>query len=216
MQRSSKCSQMTASPLGQSHSSGNRGTQDVPGSFMTSRGGPRTEDNVRLRILPPVLARAEGLPEARGEASLPPRISPHSLRHTFASLLFAIGEDPVSVMRLLGHTDPAFTLRVYAHSTDGGADECERLRELADGYEVVGEARREFERHRCDPACGAEWVLDVLNRRAHGSRPGDLHREPLPGAVKVPAEIADPVTHAVGLYLSRGASIEARRAAVPS
>jgi hypothetical protein len=43
---------------------------------------------------------------------------------------------------------------------------------------------------------------------------GDLHREPLPAGVKVPAEIADPVTHAVGLYLSRGASIEDRRAAV--
>jgi hypothetical protein len=42
----------------------------------------------------------------------------------------------------------------------------------------------------------------------------DLHREPLPASVAVPAEIADPVTHAVGLYVSRGASIEDRRAAV--
>jgi integrase len=42
-----------------------------------------------------------------------PGITPHSLRHTFTSLLFAIGEDPVSVMRQLGHIDPAFTLRAY-------------------------------------------------------------------------------------------------------
>jgi Phage integrase family len=64
---------------------------------------------------------------------LPPGITPHSLRHTFTSLLFAIGEDPVSVMRQLGHTDPAFTLRVYAHSMGRGADERERLRALTDG-----------------------------------------------------------------------------------
>ena len=96
--------------------------------FRTIRGGPRTKDNVRLRILRPVLSRAEELLEQRRQASLPPGIAPHSLRHTFASLLFAIGEDPVSVMRQLGHTDPAFTLRVYAHSMSGGTDERGRLR----------------------------------------------------------------------------------------
>lgn len=153
-----------------------RDRRDRPGAkelvFMTSRGRPRTKDNVRLRILRPVLVRAEELLEARGEASLPPCVSPHSLRHTFASLLFAIGEDPVSVMRQLGHTDPAFTLRVYAHSMGAGADERERLCELADGYEAVGEATYKFERRRCDPACGAEWVLNILNRRALGSGPG--------------------------------------------
>ncbi len=140
--------------------------------FTTLRGGPRTKDNVRLRILQPVLARAEGLLEARGQAQLPPAITPHSLRHTFASLLFAIGEDPVSVMRQLGHTDPAFTLRVYAHSMGGGHGDRGRLRELADSYEVVGEAAIRFERDRRDPACGAEWVLDDLNRRVPGLGPG--------------------------------------------
>ena len=58
----------------------------------------------------------------------------------------------------LGHTDPAFTLRVYAHSMVGGPDERERLSAIADGYEVVGESTREFERHRVDPFRGAEWV----------------------------------------------------------
>jgi integrase len=101
--------------------------------FRTSRGGPRTKDNVRLRILLPVLALAEKLLESRGRASLPPGITPHSLRHTFTSLLFAIGEDPVSVMRQLGHTDPAFTLRAYAHSMSRDASERERLRALTDG-----------------------------------------------------------------------------------
>jgi hypothetical protein len=109
-----------------------------------------------------MLARAEELLEERVQASLPSGLGPHSLRHTFASLLFAIGEDPMSVMRQLGHTDPAFILRVYAHSMVGGPDERERLRELVDGFEVVGEATQEFERHPVDPFRGAEWVASQL------------------------------------------------------
>lgn len=61
-------------------------------------------------------------------------------------------------MRQRGHTDPAFTLRVYAHSMSGGAYERRRLRAIADGYEVVGEADLKAERDRLPPADGAEWV----------------------------------------------------------
>jgi integrase len=42
-------------------------------------------------------------------------VSPHALRHTFASLLIAQGRDPVFVADQLGHSSPAITLRVYAH-----------------------------------------------------------------------------------------------------
>lgn len=138
--------------------------------FHTSRGGVRTKDNIRLRILMPVLARAGELLEARSQASLPPGITPHTLRHTFASLLFAIGEDPVSVMRQLGHTDSAFTLRVYAHSMSGGAGERERLKELA-RYEAFGETPLRFEGDRCDPARSAEWVSRL---RPQNRRPSEL------------------------------------------
>lgn len=137
--------------------------------FKTRRGGVRTKDNVRLRILAPVLVRARELLEARGLASLPDGIGPHSLRHTFASVLFAIGEDPVSVMRQLGHTDPAFTLRVYAHSMSGGPGERERLEELA-CCQAFGKTPLWFERDRCDTARSAEWVLRLRppNRRPPG------------------------------------------------
>jgi integrase len=43
-------------------------------------------------------------------------LTPHKLRHTFASLLVALGTDPGVVMDELGQTDPGFTLRVYRHS----------------------------------------------------------------------------------------------------
>jgi hypothetical protein len=47
----------------------------------------------------------------------------------------------------------------------GGAEERERLRRLAEGYEVFGEATREFERHRPDPARGGEWVAFQLEHK---------------------------------------------------
>ena len=39
----------------------------------------------------------------------------HVLRHTYASVLLAAGESIVTVSERLGHSDPAFTLKVYAH-----------------------------------------------------------------------------------------------------
>jgi Phage integrase family len=41
------------------------------------------------------------------------RVTPHSLRRTFASLRAANGDDPVYIAEQLGHTDPRFTLTVY-------------------------------------------------------------------------------------------------------
>jgi integrase len=77
-----------------------------------------------------VIARANELLEARGSVPLPDGLSPHKLRHTFASILIACGEDPASVMYQLGHTDPAFTLRVYAHVMRRGQTERRRLQAL--------------------------------------------------------------------------------------
>ena len=45
------------------------------------------------------------------------RISPHVLRHTFATRLIEAGADAKSVSKILGHTNVAFTLRKYV-STD--------------------------------------------------------------------------------------------------
>lgn len=42
----------------------------------------------------------------------------HGLRHTFASLLIAQGEDVGWVAGQLGHTDPTTTLRTYQHLFD--------------------------------------------------------------------------------------------------
>jgi len=54
----------------------------------------------------------------------------HALRHFYASALLDAGESIKAVSRYLGHSNPAFTLRVYTHLMPGGED---RARRAIDG-----------------------------------------------------------------------------------
>jgi hypothetical protein len=102
--------------------------------FTTRTGAPRDRYNLRQRVVLPVARTAAGLLEGREDAQpLPAGVSPHKLRHTFASILVALGNDPAYVMGQLGHTDPAFTLRVYSHMMRRDAGERDRLRALVGG-----------------------------------------------------------------------------------
>lgn len=105
--------------------------------FPTGTGGRRDKDNLRSKVLAQVFARASEVLEQRGRVPLPKGLTPHKLRHTFASVLVACGEDPTSVMHQLGHTDPAFTLRVYAHLMRREPGERGRLKALVNGERVV-------------------------------------------------------------------------------
>jgi integrase len=70
-------------------------------AFPTEGGGRR--DNTGLgMLLKAVFELAEGLLRDRGQQPLPRGLSPHKLRHTFGSILVALGEDPISVMAQLG------------------------------------------------------------------------------------------------------------------
>jgi integrase len=62
----------------------------------------------------------------------PGRLSLHSLRHGFASLLIAGGLDVVFVSRQLGHANPTVTLSTYAHLF-ARADHAEAARSALDG-----------------------------------------------------------------------------------
>jgi integrase len=101
--------------------------------FPTARGGRRDKDNINKRVLKPVLARADALLAERKEHPLPRGVTPHKLRHTYASVLIALGRDPRYVMEQLGHTDPKFTLRVYAHVMRFSEEDRARLKALAEG-----------------------------------------------------------------------------------
>lgn len=95
----------------------NRGSVTPAGYvFATREGGRPAKNNLRPRVFNAAVERANANLERADLVPLPAGLTPHKLRHTFASLLFALGEDPVHVMGQLGHTDPAFSLRVYAHA----------------------------------------------------------------------------------------------------
>jgi integrase len=101
--------------------------------FPTSSGEPSSADNLRSRVLGATVKRANANLAKRKLAPLPERITPHSLRRTFASVLYALGEDPGVIMDEMGHTDPALALRVYRQAMRRGEDEKAQLRALIDG-----------------------------------------------------------------------------------
>jgi integrase len=81
----------------------------------------------------------ERLNECRMEP-ISERVSPHSLRRTYASMRAALRDDPVYIAEQLGHTDPGFTFRVY-----------QRRRSVATGSPAPT-LRRSIE-----PSGGREW-----------------------------------------------------------
>jgi integrase len=105
--------------------------------FPTGTGGHRDKDNLRNRVLAPALGHADQLLRQREQRPLPAGVTPHKLRHTFASILVALGWDPASVMTALGHADPRLTLRVYTHLMRRGAGERQRLADLVNGDRLV-------------------------------------------------------------------------------
>jgi integrase len=124
--------------------------QDAPQAsyvFATRDGGRMSPDNFRSRVLGrPALTvgdekkpgtgavgRANKRLEGEGLPPLPGRITPHSLRRTFCSLLYALGEDPGTVMDEMGHTDPELALRVYRQAMRRGETEKAQLRALVEG-----------------------------------------------------------------------------------
>lgn len=53
-------------------------------------------------------AKLAGIPESHW-------LTPHELRHTYASMAISAGMSPVDLARQIGHADPGFTLKRYAH-----------------------------------------------------------------------------------------------------
>lgn len=112
------------------HKAGARDARPDALVFATSEGTPQTATNVRRRVLAKAVEKADER-LAKAEASpLPERLTPHSLRRTFASLLFALGRTAPEVMDQLGHTDPKLTLRIYARAMRRDARETRSLRAL--------------------------------------------------------------------------------------
>ena len=117
------------------HKAASERTRPNDSVFVTAAGTARSRHNLRQDVVDAAVAHAHRLVEERGMQPLPLGITPHKLRHTFASILVAIGKDPTYVMQQLGHTDPAFTPRVYAHAMRRSEDEREQLKALVEGHD---------------------------------------------------------------------------------
>jgi hypothetical protein len=147
--------------------------------FGTARGHRQSESNVRQRILAPAIKLADESLAKDGQAPLPGGITPHALRRTFASLLYALGENPPTVMAEMGHTDPGLALRIYAQAMRRDESEQNRLRALVSGVElsVVG-SRAESEAATEAPERAEESEKprksEAFTRAAEGARTLDL------------------------------------------
>jgi len=74
--------------------------------FVTRTGRRQSVTNVDHRLKTAIKAANEQLTEL-GIEPIGERVSPHSLRRTYASLRAALRDDPVYIAEQLGHTDPA-------------------------------------------------------------------------------------------------------------
>jgi integrase len=101
--------------------------------FATRTGRPIDASNVRQRVLAAALDRADLALRDKGLPQLPAGLTPHAMRRTFASLLFALGESPPYVMHQMGHTTAAFTLALYAKAMDRREGGRVKLVALANG-----------------------------------------------------------------------------------
>jgi integrase len=86
-----------------------KGREDVV--FAWSDGGVLRSGNFRTRFFAPAVERMQ---ERDAEF---PKITPHDLRHTAASLAVSAGANVKAVQRMLGHASAAMTLDVYATSS---------------------------------------------------------------------------------------------------
>lgn len=106
--------------------------------FETTRGRKDSASNVRNRMLAPAVEAANAALAEADRDPLPDRLTPHSLRRTFASVLVALGEDPAYGMAQMGHTHAGFTLSVYARAMRRRDGDRDALRDLVGGR--IGEA----------------------------------------------------------------------------
>ena len=84
-------------------------------AFPNRNGRRQTPSNVGRRFKT-VVRHANARLDRLGLNPIDAGATPHSLRRLYASLRFALGDDPVYVAQQLGHTDPTFSMKVYARA----------------------------------------------------------------------------------------------------
>lgn len=101
--------------------------------FPTRRGTTRDRNNVRSRVLAGAIGRANKKRAEDGWPPIQPGVTNHTLRRTFASLLYEAGASPAYVMSQMGHSSSALALEVYARKMDRQRDTGARMDALIRG-----------------------------------------------------------------------------------
>jgi integrase len=113
--------------------------------FPNGAGKPEDHANLLHRGFYPALRRA-GLRKIRF----------HDLRHTYASLLIANGENVKRIQSLMGHSSATVTLDVYGHLMPGGGGQvADRLGALV----FRGSGSKTVERDELELADGAQPLV---------------------------------------------------------
>jgi integrase len=104
--------------------------------FATSSGRKENPTNVRRRLLAPAVKNANARLEKDEEQTIPERLTPHGLRHTFATVRLYLGEEAGYVADQMGHADPGFTYSRYYKRFRRRDGEADRIRALIYGEPV--------------------------------------------------------------------------------
>jgi integrase len=102
--------------------------------FATRNGTARNRSNITRQILAKAIERANKKRAEKKLASIQ-GVTNHSLRRTFASLLYEAGASPAYVMAQMGHTSSALALEVYTKVMERKRDTGERMDALIRGAE---------------------------------------------------------------------------------
>jgi hypothetical protein len=101
--------------------------------FATRQGKLIGKDNLRNRVFAAAVDRANANLTQAGRQPLPVGLTPHDLRRTFVSVLFALGEDLPYVMDQVGHADSRMTTGIYMKVMRRDEGHKDALRALVDG-----------------------------------------------------------------------------------
>jgi len=132
--------------------------------FATASGRKWSESNVNHRVVGWSVEAANERLRVAGQRPMP-RLTPKSLRATFASMLYTLGAPKPSILDQMGHASEDVTLRHYAKAWDPG--DSERLHAFVYGVpQIIGQVRTgsvdqaPARRPQAVPAAGA-WMAGI-------------------------------------------------------
>lgn len=109
--------------------------EDTP-MWPTATGRRRDRNNLRARLLPPVIATARAVLEHTAAEPLPMRITPHTFRRTAATSWYWLGRDERTTMHEIGHRSSKLTLEVYAQPRPRDPNQKQMLEAWMTGVEL--------------------------------------------------------------------------------